>query len=39
MVKDVIKSYLVGVENEIAVNEINGKLTVGFSDDAIFGEI
>ena len=38
MVKDVIKSYLVGVEKEIAVNEINGKLTVGFSDDAIFGE-
>ena len=38
MVKDVIKSYLVGVEKEITVNEINGKLTVGFSDDAIFGE-
>jgi hypothetical protein len=37
--KDLIKSYIVGSENEIKVTETNDKLTIGFDDNAIFGEI
>ena len=37
--KDLIKSYIVGSENEIKVTETDDKLTIGFDDDAIFGEI
>ena len=38
-VKNIIKEYLAGVENEIKVeaNTDNSKLTIGFADDAIFG--
>ena len=38
-VKEIIKDYLAGVENEIKVetNADNSKLTIGFADDAIFG--
>lgn len=37
--KDLIKSYLVGTENEIKITETDDKLTIGFDDNAIFGEI
>lgn len=38
-VKEIIKNYLAGVENEVKVeaNDDNSKLTIGFADDAIFG--
>ena len=38
IIKDVMKDYLVGTSNEIKVTEINEKLTIGFDDNAIFGE-
>ena len=37
--KDLIKNYIVGSENEIKVTETDNKLTIGFDDNAIFGEI
>ena len=37
--KDLIKSYLVGTENEIKITEADDKLKIGFDDNAIFGEI
>ena len=37
--KDLIKSYLNGTENEIKITETDDKLTIGFDDNAIFGEI
>jgi hypothetical protein len=37
--KDLIKSYLKGTENEIKITETDDKLTIGFDDNAIFGEI
>lgn len=37
--KDLIKSYLVGTENEIKIAEADDKLKIGFDDNAIFGEI
>ena len=39
VIKDVMKSYIVGSENEIKVTETDDKLTIGFDDNAIFGEI
>ena len=36
-VKNIIKEYLSGIDNEIKVTEKDGKLTIGFADDAIFG--
>ena len=36
-VKAIIKDYILGVAQEIKVNEENGKLTIGFADDAVFG--
>lgn len=38
-VKDIIKSYLDGTENEIKITETDNKLKIGFDDNAIFGEI
>lgn len=38
-IKDLIKSYLVGTENEIKIAEMDNKLKIGFDDNAIFGEI
>ena len=38
-IKDLIKSYLVGTENEIKIAETDDKLKIGFDDNAIFGEI
>ena len=38
-IKDLIKSYLKGTENEIKITETDDKLTIGFDDNAIFGEI
>lgn len=38
-IKDLIKSYLVGTENEIKIAETDNKLKIGFDDNAIFGEI
>jgi hypothetical protein len=38
-IKDVVKSYLTGTENEIKITETDDKLTIGFDDNAIFGEI
>ena len=37
--KNLIKSYLVGTENEIKIAEADNKLKIGFDDNAIFGEI
>lgn len=37
--KDLIKSYLNGTQNEIKITETDDKLTIGFDDNAIFGEI
>ena len=37
--KDLIKSYLNGTKNEIKITETDDKLTIGFDDNAIFGEI
>ena len=37
--KDLIKNYIVGSENEIKVTETDNKLKIGFDDNAIFGEI
>ena len=37
--KDLIKSNLVGTENEIKITETDDKLKIGFDDNAIFGEI
>ena len=39
VVKDIMKSYLVGTENEIKISETDEKLKIGFDDNAIFGEI
>lgn len=39
VVKDIMKSYLVGTENEIKIAETDDKLKIGFDDNAIFGEI
>lgn len=36
-VKEIIKTYLQGVNNEIKITESNNKLNIGFADDAIFG--
>lgn len=36
--KNFIKSYLVGTENEIKIAETDNKLKIGFDDNAIFGE-
>lgn len=36
-VKNIIKEYLSGIDNEIKVTEKDDKLTIGFADDAIFG--
>ena len=38
-IKDLIKSYLTGTENEIKITEADDKLKIGFDDNAIFGEI
>ena len=38
-IKDIIKSYIVGTENEIKVIENENKLKIGFDDNAIFGEM
>lgn len=38
MIMDVLKSVLVGTDKEIKVSENGGKMTIGFADDAIFGE-
>ncbi len=38
-IKDMIKSYLTGTENEIKITEADDKLKIGFDDNAIFGEI
>jgi hypothetical protein len=38
-IKDIMKSYLVGTENEIKISETDEKLKIGFDDNAIFGEI
>ena len=38
-IKNIIKSYIVGTENEIKVVENEDKLKIGFDDNAIFGEI
>ena len=38
-IKDIVKSYLKGTENEIKITETDDKLTIGFDDNAIFGEI
>lgn len=38
-IKDIIKSYIVGTENEIKVIENENKLNIGFDDNAIFGNI
>lgn len=38
-IKGLIKSYLVGTENEIKIAETDDKLKIGFDDNAIFGEI
>ena len=40
-VKEIIKDYLMGVENEISIksNDDNNKLLIGFSESAIFGSI
>ena len=38
-IKDIVKNYLIGIENEIKVSEVDEKLTIGFDDNAIFGEI
>lgn len=38
-IKNIIKSYIVGTDNEITVSEENEKLRIGFDDDAIFGDI
>lgn len=37
--KNFIKSYLIGTENEIKIAEADNKLKIGFDDNAIFGEI
>ena len=37
--KNFIKSYLIGTENEIKIAETDNKLKIGFDDNAIFGEI
>ena len=37
--KNLIKSYLIGTENEIKIAEADNKLKIGFDDNAIFGEI
>ena len=39
VVKDIMKSYLAGTENEIKISETDEKLKIGFDDNAIFGEI
>lgn len=38
-IKSMIKSYIVGTENEIKVIENEDKLKIGFDDNAIFGEL
>lgn len=38
-IKDIIKSYIVGTENEIKVIENENKLKIGFDDNAIFGKM
>ena len=38
MIMDILKSVLVGTDKEIKVSENGGKMTIGFADDAIFGE-
>ena len=38
-IKNIIKSYIVGTENEIKVIENENKLKIGFDDNAIFGEM
>lgn len=38
-VKSIVKSYLVGTDREIKFTETENTLTIGFDDDAIFGEI
>lgn len=38
-IKNIIKSYIVGTENEIKIVENEDKLKIGFDDNAIFGDI
>lgn len=39
MIMNALKNVLVGTDKEIKITENNGKITVGFADDAIFGEV
>lgn len=39
IIKDTIKSYIVGTEKEIGLFDEETKLRIGFTEDAIFGEI
>lgn len=36
-IKSTIRNFLTGTSNEVSIKEKNGKLQIGFSDDAIFG--
>jgi predicted nucleic acid-binding Zn-ribbon protein len=38
-IKSIIKSYVVGTDKEIKVEENKNVLRIGFADDAIFGNI
>ena len=38
-VKDIIRNYLVGVSREIKIEESGDNLQIGFSDNAIFGDV
>lgn len=38
-VKNIIKNYLEGTDKEIMIRENNDKLKIGFTDDAIFGDM
>lgn len=37
-VKNIVKTYLRGVSNEISITEDNNELFIGFAEDAIFGD-
>jgi len=39
MIMNALKNVLVGTDKEIKITENNGKMTIGFADDAIFGEV
>lgn len=36
-IKTTIRNFIIGTSNEVSIKEKNGKLQIGFSDDAIFG--